>query len=113
MKEKVIIDMFCLGGFFLLRIMAGSIISEVDLSHWIIFMTMFLALFLGLIKRRQELILLEKKAIQHRPVLSKYNVYFIDQMIAVLTSSIVIDFDFVAMIFYFYFYLLLKTLFDY
>ena len=90
LKTAVIIDVFCLGGFFLLRIIAGSVIASVEMSHWIIFMTVLLALFLGFNKRRQELNLLEKEASSHRLVLTQYNTYFIDQMIAIITSSIVV-----------------------
>jgi len=92
LKNAVIIDIFCISFFFLLRIIAGSLAAGVELSHWIIMMSVLLALFLGFNKRRQELKLLERKAIYHRSVLTKYNLYFIDQMIAVITSSIVITY---------------------
>jgi 4-hydroxybenzoate polyprenyltransferase len=90
LKDLVIIDIFCIGAFFLLRIMSGSVVAGVVLSHWIIFMTVFLALFLGFNKRRQELAIFDEKLFAHRNVLSKYNTYFIDQMISIVTSSIVI-----------------------
>jgi 4-hydroxybenzoate polyprenyltransferase len=90
LKNIVIIDVFCIGGFFLLRIIAGGVIAGIELTSWIIFMIVFLALFLGFTKRRQELRLLKRKAVSGRFVLSKYNITFIDQMIAVLTSSIVV-----------------------
>ncbi|MEI8349361.1 MAG: decaprenyl-phosphate phosphoribosyltransferase [Candidatus Omnitrophota bacterium] len=90
LKQEVIIDVFCISGFFLLRILAGSVIAAVHMSHWIVIMIVLLALFLGFNKRRQELRLLEHKAAAHRQILAKYNVYFIDQMIAVITSSIVV-----------------------
>ncbi len=48
-----------------------------------------LALFLGFIKRRQELRILGKSSESHRTVLRKYNRYFIDQIISVLTASTV------------------------
>ncbi|MDA9101226.1 decaprenyl-phosphate phosphoribosyltransferase [Omnitrophica bacterium] len=92
LKEKVIIDVFCIGFFFWLRLAAGSVVSEVYLSHWIVIMTVLLALFLGFNKRRQELRLLGKNAPAHRAVLAQYNRYFIDQMIAVITSSIVVTY---------------------
>jgi len=92
LKDLAIIDVFCIGGFFLLRIIAGSIIAGVEMSHWIIIMTVLLALFLGLNKRQQELRLLERNATSHRYVLTEYNLYFIDQMITVITSSIVITY---------------------
>jgi len=90
LKDMVIVDVFCLGVFFLLRILAGSVVIKVALSYWIIFMVVLLALFLGFNKRRQELRLLEQKTTIYRKVLDKYNVYFIDQMISVITSSIVV-----------------------
>jgi len=91
LKHVVIIDVFCLGGFFLLRILAGSLIVEVQMSHWIISMTVLLALFLGFAKRRQELQDIEKNGGEsHRPVLAHYDLHFIDQITVVITSSIVV-----------------------
>lgn len=90
LKNVVIIDVFCLALFFYLRIIAGSITANVGLSHWIIFMTILLALFLGFNKRRQELQVIDKESGYYRRVLSHYNPYFIDQMISVITSSIVV-----------------------
>jgi 4-hydroxybenzoate polyprenyltransferase len=90
-KNAVIFDVFCLGAFFFLRLAAGSVVTGVKLSHWIIFMTMLLALFLGFTKRRQELAILGRpQAIAHRSILMQYNTYFIDQMVSVVTASIVV-----------------------
>ena len=93
-KEIIIVDVFCIAGFFLLRIYAGIFASDSIISYWIILMTAFLALFLGFNKRREEIRLLRHKAAYHRTVLSRYNVYFIDQMIAIITSSIVVVYMF-------------------
>ena len=90
LKNIVIIDVFCLSGFFLVRIFSGAVVARVIPSYWIILMTTLLALFLGFNKRRQEIQLLRYKAEIHRAVLRKYNLYFIDQMISVTTSSIVV-----------------------
>jgi len=90
LKDIVIIDVFCIGVFFLFRIIAGSVVAGVEASHWIIIMAVLLALFLGFNKRRQELMLLERRAVSYRHVLIKYNLYFIDQMAAIITSSIVV-----------------------
>jgi hypothetical protein len=46
--------------------------------------------FLGINKRRQELRILEHKAALHRQVLARYDTYFIDQTIAVITPSLVV-----------------------
>ncbi len=90
LKEIVIVDIFCIGGFFLLRVMGGSIVAGVNMSHWIVFMTVLLALFLGTYKKRQELMLFERKAAYSNYILTNYNIYFIDHMIAITASSIAI-----------------------
>ncbi len=90
LKNVVIIDVFCIGAFFLLRIVAGTVVSGVPFSYWMIFMIFLLALFLGFIKRRQELLIMKRRAENHRQVLSRYSEYFIDQMIMILASSIVV-----------------------
>lgn len=90
LKNIVILDVFSIAFFFLLRIAAGTVVAGVAYSHWMIFMVVLLALFLGFNKRRQELLTVQKDAESQRPVLSKYSLYFIDQMISVLTSSIVV-----------------------
>jgi len=90
LKKLVIIDVFCVGAFFLIRIIAGSVIAEVRPSYWLVILTVLLALFLAFNKRRQELKMLNRKSSSHRQSLIKYNQYFIDQMISVLTSSIVV-----------------------
>ena len=90
LKNIVIIDVFCIAFLFFLRIAAGSIAGNVDMSHWIIFMVVLLALFLGFNKRRQEIILLSKRAEQHRTTLKRYNIYFIDQMSSIITASLAV-----------------------
>ena len=69
----------------------GTVLANVPLSHWMLFMVFLLALFLGFNKRRQELVLLEKAG---QPGESahplRYGQYFIDQSISTLTSSIVV-----------------------
>ncbi len=89
LKHRVIVDVFCIAAFFLLRLTAGSLAAGVVLSHWILFMTFLLALFLGFGKRRQELGQVAE-ASQQRKVLLQYEPYFIDQMMSVVTASIVI-----------------------
>ena len=85
LKDKVIIDVFCIAIFFLLRILSGSIAAGVNPSYWIIIITVLLALFLGFNKRRQELKLFGHNAARYRHVLNKYNIRFIDRIITVIT----------------------------
>ena len=90
LKHVVILDVFVIAAGFLIRVVAGGLAIEVSLSSWLLICTSLLALFLALGKRRHELVLLEEEASDHRPILEEYNPYFLDQLIAVVTASIVI-----------------------
>lgn len=89
-KQMVIVDVMSIGFFFILRVLAGAIVLNVEISHWLLICTGVLALFIGFNKRRHELTLLRKDASGHRDVLERYSPYFIDQITAVLTASTVI-----------------------
>jgi len=87
LKNVVILDVMIIASGFLLRAIGGAFAIEVDISSWFILCTMLLALFLGFVKRRQELTLLENQAGQHRQSLNDYSAPFLDQVIAVVTSG--------------------------
>jgi 4-hydroxybenzoate polyprenyltransferase len=87
LKNVVILDVMIIASGFLLRAIGGALAIEVDISSWFILCTMLLALFLGFVKRRQELTLLENQAGQHRQSLKDYSAPFLDQVIAVMTSG--------------------------
>jgi 4-hydroxybenzoate polyprenyltransferase len=90
LKHVVILDIFIIAAGFVLRVVAGGLVIDVPLSSWLIICTNLLALFLAMSKRRHELLLLEKNAPNHRPILKEYNPYLLDQMIGVVTASTLI-----------------------
>ncbi len=90
LKNVVILDVVTISAGFVLRVLGGAIIISVTASQWLVLCTILLSLFLGFSKRRHELVLLEDKASTHRKVLSYYNTYFLDQMIAIVTASTLI-----------------------
>lgn len=90
LKHVVILDVLLVAAGFLIRVIAGGVAIEVDISAWLLICTFLLALFIALSKRRHELIFLEKEASSHRPILKEYSPYLLDQMISVVTASTVI-----------------------
>lgn len=92
LKHVVIIDVFLIAIGYLIRVIAGGLAIEVQLSPWLFICTILIALFLALSKRRHELILLDKRAESHRPILKEYTPQLLDQMIAVVTASTVISY---------------------
>lgn len=88
LKKIVIADLFCIAAGFLLRVIAGAFIISVYLSNWLILTTIFLSLFLAVMKRRVE-IASNPSASDQRVVLKDYSLNFID-LIAAITASCVI-----------------------
>lgn len=89
LKNIVIVDVMALALGFVLRAVAGALVVAVEISPWLLLCTILLALFLGLSKRRHELILLEEDALNHRKILQEYSPSLLDEMISVVTSSTV------------------------
>ena len=87
LKHVVILDVFVVAAGFLIRVVAGGLAIKVEISSWLLICTILLALFLAMGKRRYELVLLDKEAANHRPILREYNTYLLDQMISVVTAS--------------------------
>jgi 4-hydroxybenzoate polyprenyltransferase len=90
LKQVVILDIFVISAGFVIRVVAGGLVIDVPISSWLLICTTLLALFLSMSKRRHELVLLEDKATNHRPILKEYSAYLLDQMIAVVTASTLI-----------------------
>jgi 4-hydroxybenzoate polyprenyltransferase len=94
LKHVVILDVLTIAIGFVLRAVAGAVVIQVPISHWLLVCTVLLALFLALSKRRHELVLLSESAIEHRRILGEYSPYLLDQMIGVVTASTLIAYIF-------------------
>lgn len=94
LKHLVIIDVLTIAIGFVLRAAAGAVVIGVAISHWLLILTILLALFLALSKRRHELVLLADGATSHRRILQEYSPYLLDQMISVVTASTLVAYAF-------------------
>ncbi|HWM92998.1 MAG TPA: decaprenyl-phosphate phosphoribosyltransferase [Thermoanaerobaculia bacterium] len=92
LKHMVILDVMCISLGFVLRVEAGAVAAEVEVSSWLFLCTIFLALFLAFSKRRHEITLLSGAAAGQRRVLDQYSPAFLDQMINVVTASSVVSY---------------------
>lgn len=91
LKEVVIVDIFCIAIGFMLRIISGAVIISVEISNWLILTTLFLSLFLAVMKRRAEVASIENSALQ-RKVLKDYSLNFIDQISAISAGGVIISY---------------------
>lgn len=90
-KHIVILDVFSIALGFSIRVLAGAVVISVPISSWLILTTMFISLFLGVMKRHSELILVaESENAPSRKVLSQYSLNFADQMATVAAAGVII-----------------------
>jgi 4-hydroxybenzoate polyprenyltransferase len=90
LKNVVIVDVFTIAMGFVLRVAAGvAVVSAARFSPWLYVCMTLLALFLGLGKRRQEIVLMNENGSTTRRILAEYNLRFVDEMLAVVSASTV------------------------
>lgn len=94
LKHVVILDVLTIAGGFVLRAAGGAVVIDVPFSRWLLLLTLLLALFLALSKRRAELVTLADDAKEHRRSLAHYSPYLLDQMISVVTASTLLAYAF-------------------
>ncbi len=90
LKQVLIVDVLCLASGFVLRAVAGVEVlrvpvPDITLSPWLLVCTFFGALFLGAIKRRQELALVDEES--RRAVLRQYSVPLLDDLILISAGA--------------------------
>ncbi|MDF2502525.1 MULTISPECIES: decaprenyl-phosphate phosphoribosyltransferase [Clostridium] len=90
LKNIIIVDVMIITFGFVLRVESGSILTNVQLSPWMILCTILISLFMALNKRKSEIITLKDKSGAHRKILDEYSVELIDNMLTIVTPSILI-----------------------
>jgi 4-hydroxybenzoate polyprenyltransferase len=83
LKRVPVVDVFAIAAGFELRVLAGASAISVPVSSWLHLCTLLLALFLALLKRRAELVLLQAGAGEHRAALAGYTLSFLDQLVSI------------------------------
>jgi 4-hydroxybenzoate polyprenyltransferase len=95
LKRIVILDVMIVASGYLLRALAGALVLDVAISRWLVLCTGLLALFLGFVKRRQEIAGMNGGS-ETRPILKEYSLPFLDQMIAIVTGATVVAYSLYA-----------------
>src|SRR4030065_2416291 len=94
LKHIPILDVMILASFYVLRVGAGvSLITVVRFSPWLYVFATFLALFLGIGKRRAELYLLAEEANSHRKSLGEDTLPLLHQLILIVSSTAIITYS--------------------
>jgi 4-hydroxybenzoate polyprenyltransferase len=96
LKNVVLLDILVLAAGFVLRAIGGAAVVGVLITPWLLLCMLLLALFLGIGKRRHELVLLEEGAGEHRRILQEYSLPMLDQMMSIVTASIIMAYSITA-----------------
>lgn len=91
LKRIFLVDVLTITQLFLLRVVAGGIAIRVEVSSWLLVSTFFLALFLGLGKRRGELTRLGT-APESRPVLASYSAEVLNVLLATAAAALLVSY---------------------
>jgi 4-hydroxybenzoate polyprenyltransferase len=87
LKRVVLVDVSVIAGLFVIRAAAGAAAVDVRISPWLLVCTALLALFLGLAKRRGELVLVHADEAPGRSVLDGYTLGFVDRLLNVVAVA--------------------------
>ena len=94
LKNIVILDVLTIAAGFVLRVMAGTFVFQVErFSPWLYVCTTSLALFIAVGKRRHEIVLLAEEANNHRAILDEYNLQMLDNVLNIATSTTVVAYS--------------------
>jgi 4-hydroxybenzoate polyprenyltransferase len=94
LKHVVLIDVLLLASFYVIRVVVGVTIIEVErFSPWMYLSVTFLALFMGIGKRRAEMVLAQKTGDNHRRVLEFYTLEYLDQLIMIVLTITILAYS--------------------
>ncbi len=92
LKELPIVDIFCISAGFLLRLQAGGEAFGISISEWLFLSVFLLAVFLSTGKRLYEKQMLGEKAGNHRKSLQRYPDGFLDGVMYMTGSSVLVTY---------------------
>ncbi|MCD4803103.1 MAG: decaprenyl-phosphate phosphoribosyltransferase [Anaerolineales bacterium] len=94
LKHVPLIDVLVLASFYILRVTAGVTLIEVKrFSPWLYVVTSLFALFIGLGKRRAELVLQIDNSNESRPALDGYSIGLLDQLINIVSGTTIMAYS--------------------
>lgn len=90
LKHISILDVTIISLGFVLRVIAGGVLCNVEISQWLYIMTFLLAFFLAVAKRRDDLVIRENEDLKIRKVIDNYSLDFVNVLMGVLSAVIIV-----------------------
>jgi decaprenyl-phosphate phosphoribosyltransferase len=91
-KNFPVVDLFCISCGFIIRLLAGGAIFNVEISEWLFLSVFFLSLFLSAGKRLSEQNLLGADAADHRRSLFGYSDGTLDAILQISAATVLVTY---------------------
>ncbi|MEA3464742.1 MAG: decaprenyl-phosphate phosphoribosyltransferase [Thermodesulfobacteriota bacterium] len=92
LKNVLLVDLFTIAAFFIIRLQAGGAAFGVNISTWLFLSVFLLALFLSSGKRLGELNMLGEDAASHRGSLTEYSPQFLNAILCITASTVLVTY---------------------
>lgn len=89
LKNIPIIDILCIASGFILRIIGGAFVINVIISNWLVLTTLFISLFLAIMKRRSEMMLVSQYN-KTRIVLEEYSESYLNLLLTISSTAVIV-----------------------
>ena len=93
LKNFAYVDLLSISLNFVIRVLAGMLLLQVGISPWLVFGVFLVAFFLGLMKRKSEIIILKDTAALHRKSLSKYSIKKLNYSLLIVSVLVMITYS--------------------
>jgi decaprenyl-phosphate phosphoribosyltransferase len=90
LKNVPIVDLFIVSSGFLIRVYAGGILADIEITHWLSLMILLLSLFLVVAKRRDDLVIASRTGEIVRKSSQAYNLEFINSCLTLVSAVTVV-----------------------
>ena len=93
LKKFAFVDLLSVSINFIIRVFFGMILLDVPISPWLIFGVFLVAFFLGLMKRKSEIIILKETAILHRKSFSIYSIRNLNYSLIIVSILVILTYS--------------------
>ena len=97
LKKFVYVDLLSISLNFVIRVLAGLVLLPPEffgiISPWLIFGVFLVAFFLGLMKRKSEIIILKETAILHRKSFSRYSIRNLNYSLIIVSILVILTYS--------------------
>ena len=90
LKRYAINDVFILSMGFVFRILVGGAATGIVISHWLVMMTFLLTLFLGIAKRRDDVLRMNATGVAPRHNTKRYNLTFVNEALTITAAVMLV-----------------------